>query len=1260
MVSLRDLPEKYTKRFEDQGIYETDNPFARAFQIGTGSLGQGLSQMTGLPVDLINMGLKKMGASEEELLGGGSEDFHRWLGHVGLSSSVKPRGTFEKLLARTGEEVGASLPLLIPFLGVGARAARLGGVMAAPGKRGIAKRIFTDPTLIRKAPPGSVAAQRLAQRESMGKIRGFTRDVFERAGADPVRASAQELAYASAAGMGAGVMREMYPNSLFAEVTGQILGPIGLGAAMYWPTGTRLLRKGYKTVTKSVDDYSSKNILEDLEKLDPSFAPIKDADGKPVLDADGRPQRNLAAISELSGKLDFMEKEFPDIRFHLAGLLPDNPQIQAAFDILNFTPDEVNMISAMYPHNEEAIKAYWSKFKSKYGDPGVTEFDLGTTLGVKEKELISDHSKQIKALSGSQRTWPDKIGGGDPGVRFQNWDITQKGIREFPGGRQNLGKQLRTLSQEKLNESYSVSSLVYDELGLNHLDVIPDDLTRSEILQISNDFRTLLKENTELYSRIQAPAEIEKVITEGQSMSMLMAFHSITGQALRGKYPKISTSGTESVQRSLKLLQKRIENTMQSLEAGAVLSPGTPTSVTGKELLKNINKQFKEFSKEELLDITTRLRIHDADKYSKYFARHIDYRPAKGPWKRGKETKQMQQFIGESFPKRPEKIVGKFGLLDDKILDPRTKRLRKATPEEYNEKINFFLEVLEENNWKKAVGAVKGKIKQPTPALRSFKQQFETAGPVGAKKLTRKQREIKADYLKGYRKEKGLEVMDIPPSPVPKSATKPIKDWVVDMLKEVYPDITPTSDVYDRFKAANAWYFNKHAKVFNKDFPIFIRKKGGRGFYGNDDEKILGQALKPDRNGGVEIAEQAVAAYGDDIRPIIEAVMTDDIARFALADRTRAIEIEPGVKGIIEKGTIDPNKVSKWIDDHRATLSKYGYDPEEVRRMWLEGPEGAYALAKRRQIVQERLNEVEKSAFRKKVSEYYDTETSSLALVQQSLKDAPLMTGILKRLGGDKMALNGFRRDTIDLAMKIKNPEELAGWIEKHKDSLGKLFTKSDIEKFSNVVKAKVVAYYPSPGGVVSVDDKIARLERFLGQSITSFQNQLWVTLTRFLPARFFITRAGGAILRRMGMDKWEKMVKHVMMNPKDLNYLEEIVTQKLPYDEIKKRFKLLYLSMLNVGLESRSEGLTDGNISRIIPIDEYERTRKMQKQFRKQLKMNPPTNNRQNIKRSSVEFKVVPRVSRDQNPDIIQNPGMQRPQPMVPFGMQTATQNRQ
>ena len=78
MVSLRDLPDEYKKRFEDQGIYETDNPFARAFQIGKGSLGQGLSQMTGLPVDLINMGLKKMGASEEELLGGGSEDLHRW------------------------------------------------------------------------------------------------------------------------------------------------------------------------------------------------------------------------------------------------------------------------------------------------------------------------------------------------------------------------------------------------------------------------------------------------------------------------------------------------------------------------------------------------------------------------------------------------------------------------------------------------------------------------------------------------------------------------------------------------------------------------------------------------------------------------------------------------------------------------------------------------------------------------------------------------------------------------------------------------------------------------------------------------------------------------------------------------------------------------------------------------------------------------------------------------------------------------------
>ena len=38
-------------------------------------------------------------------------------------------------------------------------------------------------------------------------------------------------------------------------------------------------------------------------------------------------------------------------------------------------------------------------------------------------------------------------------------------------------------------------------------------------------------------------------------------------------------------------------------------------------------------------------------------------------------------------------------------------------------------------------------------------------------KLELEQREIKADYLKGYRKEKGLEVMDIPPSPVPKRAS---------------------------------------------------------------------------------------------------------------------------------------------------------------------------------------------------------------------------------------------------------------------------------------------------------------------------------------------------------------------------------------------------------------------------------------------------------------------------------------------------------
>ena len=175
--NIEALPESTKSTLDYLGVNEIQNPFLRALELGKGGLSLGLSQMIGVPVDLVNFGINKMGISEEDLIRGGSDDFYNLMGAIGLHSSIKPRGFTERAIHRVAQEIGATAPLLGGFLTLGARAARAGGVMRAGQTPGIAKRIFTDPKVIRPRPYTKDVAKRMEVAERQGRVRKFGRKI---------------------------------------------------------------------------------------------------------------------------------------------------------------------------------------------------------------------------------------------------------------------------------------------------------------------------------------------------------------------------------------------------------------------------------------------------------------------------------------------------------------------------------------------------------------------------------------------------------------------------------------------------------------------------------------------------------------------------------------------------------------------------------------------------------------------------------------------------------------------------------------------------------------------------------------------------------------------------------------------------------------------------------------------------------------------------------------------------------------------------
>lgn len=154
---------------------------------------QGLAGGLGVPVDLLNAGMTKIGLGSDYPIGGSRslEDLFQMISGGTAISDVPPQTTGQKIARRATQEVGAAIPLALTT------------AVAAP-----AKIVGAAPTLLNAG-------------------RNIIADVGAAYRANPARFTAAEATAAAGGGAAAGGTSVAFPDNATAETVAQIVGSLG-------------------------------------------------------------------------------------------------------------------------------------------------------------------------------------------------------------------------------------------------------------------------------------------------------------------------------------------------------------------------------------------------------------------------------------------------------------------------------------------------------------------------------------------------------------------------------------------------------------------------------------------------------------------------------------------------------------------------------------------------------------------------------------------------------------------------------------------------------------------------------------------------------------------------------------------------------------------------------------------------------------------------------------------------------------------------
>lgn len=271
---------KTSNPWDNDPIASSDEPGIADYAAGFGGgFNKGLAGMAGLPVDMANALIGAVGIPTSDKPIGGSRFFREMMPESMTPDA--PDNLAGRVLARTGEEIGAS-------------------VLPAAGIMGAAAR---------SAPAASNAA------------RSFGQAFLDPIRRSPALAASGELAAATGAGVGAGVAMEAAPDSQIAEMAGQVAGGMAPTALMSMPTalaarGAASLyskispaaqtRAGQRAVQETLGQELTPEAMRSLEQAErlrreiPGFDPtLGEATGSPALLSTQRDLERRASGAEL-------------------------------------------------------------------------------------------------------------------------------------------------------------------------------------------------------------------------------------------------------------------------------------------------------------------------------------------------------------------------------------------------------------------------------------------------------------------------------------------------------------------------------------------------------------------------------------------------------------------------------------------------------------------------------------------------------------------------------------------------------------------------------------------------------------------------------------------------------------------------------------------------------------------------------------------------------------------------------------------------
>ena len=210
-------PEAVTGPWDNDEII-SKTPTVREYAAGlSGGIGRGLTSTLGAPVDITHAILEGIGIKQTKEPFGGSASIKKGFESIGFQYPEAPPTPLGRTIARVGEEAGA---MVLPAAGMYKAALRVAEPVSTVAKA------FLDP---------------------------IRRNALKSAGYD--------IASTIGAGTGAGIAKEIAPESKGAETTGQVVGGFAPAVAAYTPLA--MVTKAVRAVTSR---FSSKAQLDAAKK----------------------------------------------------------------------------------------------------------------------------------------------------------------------------------------------------------------------------------------------------------------------------------------------------------------------------------------------------------------------------------------------------------------------------------------------------------------------------------------------------------------------------------------------------------------------------------------------------------------------------------------------------------------------------------------------------------------------------------------------------------------------------------------------------------------------------------------------------------------------------------------------------------------------------------------------------------------------------------------------------------------------------------